>query len=86
LKLGVKAESGVNHKYNGGMSTIAAFALGYLAKVIASAVLGKFVNYALDEVENWPTVMHYLNNHAPKRSVGCQDCLYPIKVDTINQN
>ncbi len=67
------------------MNTIAAFALGYIAKAAAGAMLGKFVAYGLNEVENWPTVLHYLNSHAPKRSVACVECENAGKtpVDTI---
>lgn len=68
------------------MNELIAFVLGIFAKAFVAALAGKVVSLVADELAQWPTVLHYLEQHTGK-SFNCPVCLgtYHPPVDTVSK-
>jgi hypothetical protein len=66
------------------MNELIAFILGVFFKAMAAAIAGKAVTWFLMQVKDWPTLLHYLEEHGGK-SFGCIECRlgHVNKVDSI---
>jgi hypothetical protein len=73
------------------MNELAAFILGLAFKAILAASIGnmfnRFADHAMEDIKDWPKVLHYLEEHEGK-SFGCLECKLGkiVRVDSISED